>query len=152
YPDASAAVTPHAEAIPSVTKVLRMVHDEQGGIIKSDVAVVFEKRNDALDEFHIIIRKVFLLKQDFILRPIPPSGPVLVRQAQTERNVAARVRQHVIERPVQDALTREPIVMITKPIDAVLFGKRNLIAAGLAQPQVVEAEIGRQMGLVVAFE
>ena len=60
--------------------------------------------------------------------------------------------QHLVEGALQQPLPLEPVVVVAEAVDAVLPGEVGLGLARLGQAQVVEAEVRRQLRLVVAPE
>src|SRR5581483_645977 len=79
-------------------------------------------------------------------------GPVLVGPADAEREVGTPAPEHLVERPLEEAPAAEPIVVVAEPVNAVRAGELRLLVAHLRDPEVVEPELGRQVGLVVALE
>ncbi len=135
-----------------VGKMLRTVDDEERRAIDMDVTLVAQKRLDAFDEIEIVVGTIFLSDQNIMLGRVPSPRPVFIGPAQAKRHVALGIGEHVIERRVQESTAREPVIMITKTVDAVSLGQFNLLTARLAQTKVVESKIGWQMGLRMAGE
>ena len=80
----------------------------------------------------------------------PDRRPVLVRPSQTELEPRLPALQHFVERSLEQAPAGEPVVPVAERRDAMPLGERGLRVAGLGQPQVVEAELARQLRLFVA--
>src|SRR4029079_11271076 len=87
-----------------------------------------------------------------VRRTVPDSCPRLVGPAQTEGKVRLARGKHFVEWPLDDALASEPVVVIAERLDAVLPCELGLGDAGLRQTQVVEAEVRRDVRLVMARE
>ena len=80
---------------------------------------------------------------------IPTPGPFLVGPAEGEREVRRAGLQHLLERPLQQPTAVEPVVVVDEPMHAVLAGQLRLGDPHLGHPQVVVAELSRELGLVV---
>src|SRR5690348_3195835 len=91
-----------------------------------------------------------LLYQHPIRSAVPDTRPRLVRPAQAKRKVRLARLQHLGERPLQYASSGEPIVVIAEPLDPVAARHCGLCLAGLRDAKVVEPEVGRNVGLVMA--
>ena len=61
------------------------------------------------------------------------------------------MRQELVERQVHDLLATEPVVMEAKAVDAVGLGDVDLLTHHIGHTQVVVAQIGWQVGLVMPF-
>ena len=75
---------------------------------------------------------------------MPDAGPALVRPAQAEREIGLTAVEHLAKRALQHAATGEPIMVVAEPLDAMLAGEIGLRGTRLGDPQIVEAEVGRQ--------
>ncbi len=84
------------------------------------------------------------------VQAIPAPRPVLVRPAQTERKVEVGIGQQLIERAPQQTLAAEPIVVIAESVKPVRLGQFDLTTLHFNQAKVVEAQLARQVGLIVA--
>src|SRR4030095_9489479 len=113
---------------------------------------IAEERDQASNEIQIISGQVLLCNEKVAIRSIPTPGPILIRPAKAEWHGAFGILQHVIEGTIQNASAREPIVVIAKPIDAILPGQGDLFVTYFAQSKVVEPQVRRQMRLVVALK
>ncbi len=136
-----AILPPDADCLAGVGELLRSVNNEERGSVNADVTLICEKRNEALDEIHIIIREVSLRDEDLMFRRVPTSSPILISPAKAVRHAAFRVDQHVVKRSIQEAFSGKPVIVVTECVDTELFGKSNLFVAHLSQTQIVETEI-----------
>ena len=132
--------------------MLRAIHDQYRRGPFPEIASILKKWNEAFCEFDIVLRSVFLRNQDLVLSGVPPSRPVLIRPTQTKRHIAPFVLEHIVNGFVQQPLPGEPIVVIAERVDAVGLRQLDLLAANLTKPQVIKAEIRRQVRLIVAFK
>jgi hypothetical protein len=100
----------------------------------------------------IVLGGVGLLHQDVSLLAKPPARPGLVRpaEAETERRMAGF--QDLGERTLDQPAAVEPVVVVTKPLDSSGTRQVGLGLACLGQAQVIEAQIGRNVGLTVPLE
>ena len=80
---------------------------------------------------------------------VPAPGPLLVGPAQGEGEVRLAGRQHFFERPLQQSAAVEPVVVVDEAVHAVLAGQLGLRDPHLGHPQVVVAELAREVGLIV---
>jgi hypothetical protein len=55
-----------------------------------------------------------------------------------------------LQRTLEELPATEPVVVVAEAVDAILSGESGLRFAHLWDAQVVEAEISRQMGLVMS--
>ena len=60
--------------------------------------------------------------------------------------------QDLVDGALQQPPALEPVVVVAEGVDAVLAGQRRLGRAGLGEAQIVEAQVRRQLGLLVARE
>ncbi|MNV36483.1 hypothetical protein D3C71_1279620 [compost metagenome] len=107
---------------------------------------------DVGDEGQIVFGAVLLADQDVIVAPVPAPRPVLVGPAQAERQVDAVVVQPLAQRVFHQRAAAEPVVVEAERADAILRSQTRLVTHHLRIAQVVEAEVGRQAWLHVAFE
>src|SRR5579871_6292384 len=80
---------------------------------------------------------------------VPAARPVLVGPAEHEWKVRLTRTKHLVEGSFEEPPSVEPVVVVTKAIDAVFLGQFCLCRAGLWETQVVEAEVGWKVRLVV---
>ena len=97
----------------------------------------------------IVVLAVLLTHQHMAGLGVPASGPLLVGPAQGEGEIGLAGRQHFFERPLQQSAAVEPVVVVDEAVDAVLPGQVGLCGPHLGHPQVVVAELARNMGLIV---
>ena len=75
---------------------------------------------------------------------MPDSRPRLVRPGQAERVVGASGRNHLGERPFEQASAiPEPIMPVAESLDPMLSGKVSLLFSDLGHSQVIEPEVRR---------
>src|SRR5262245_18840819 len=84
-----------------------------------------------------------------IAQAVPLPRPFLVGPAQAERKVGLAGFQNFLKWTLQQAAAVEPVVVIAEAVDSVFAGQVGLSLPRLWQSQVVEAQIGRQVRLVV---
>ena len=101
----------------------------------------------------IVVRPgIGLLDEDAVRGAVPDAAPCLVRPAEAEREVGLAAGKDLRKWPVEELPPGEPVVPVAERCDAVLPGEICLGASDLGHPQVVEAEVGGQVRLVVAAE
>ena len=83
---------------------------------------------------------------------MPDARPGLVGPGQTEREVGRPRVQGLVERPLEQSLSAEPVVPVAEAGDPVVAGQLGLGLTHLGHPEVVEAQIGGQVRLGVAPE
>src|SRR5690606_18281902 len=83
---------------------------------------------------------------------IPAPRPVLVGPAEAEGQRAGGVGQLGIQWLFQQAFPGKPVIVIAEAADAMCCSECLLLASYSVDAQVVEAEVGRQVRLVVAGE
>ncbi len=143
---------PDGGGAPGVWQQFGPVDDEQRPPVDADVARVLERRDQAFDVGAVVVGAVVLREEHVLRAAVPHPRPVLVGPAQAEGEVGLATGQHLVERPLEDAPAVEPVVVVDEAADAVLARQRRLRFPHLGHAQVVEAEIGWQMRLIVARE
>jgi hypothetical protein len=58
--------------------------------------------------------------------------------------------KHFIERALEYATAREPIVVVAEGLDTVFTGESRLRGSRFRQPQIVEPQVCGDMGLIMA--
>ena len=124
--------------------------------VDREVARVAERRAARSSKWRCVVLRprVGLLLEDPVLRRRARcrsrSGWPSARQNEMPGSPDASTSRNG---PVEDAVAvAEPVVPVAERLDAVLLRELGLGRAGLGHPQVVEAELGRQGGLLVARE
>src|SRR5215472_2121063 len=80
---------------------------------------------------------------------MPDSGPRLIGPAETEGKFWLARFEHLVEGALQDSSSREPVVPVAERLDAVGLGHFGLGGTGLGHAEIVEAEVGWDVRLVV---
>ena len=143
---------------PDLRRALRIgeercpVDHEQGLAVDPYVPLVGKHAAEKLDMAAVVVHAVPLLEENFLVLAVPAARPVLVRPAEAEGKVGLAARQHLVEGPLEDAPAAEPVVVIAEPVNQVVGRERRLRGAHLREAQVVEAELPRQMRLVMPRE
>ncbi len=118
-----------------------------------DVAGVLECRPEVGEVLDVVFGpRIGLLDQDPIGRPVPDPRPALIGPRHAEGEVRCARGHHLVERSLEELVTGEPVVPIAEAGHPVSPGQVGLRLADFGHPQVVEAEIGRQVGLDVTAE
>src|SRR6188472_4069099 len=123
------------------------IENENWASIDLNVSGISKELRQPTRVSDIVFARVGLLKQDLLFLPCPAAGPGLVCPADTEREIRATGRAYFVQWPVQQPLAVEPVVPVAKPFDPVLPRELGLLFPDFRDPQVVEAEIRRQLGL-----
>src|SRR5690606_23785700 len=100
----------------------------------------------------MIFARVLLGDQNLVFGAIPAARPVLVGPAQREGQVERTIRQECVERTLQQALSREPIIVEAERGDAILAREIDLAPERIGRSQIVEAELTRQPRLMMPDE
>ncbi len=95
---------------------------------------------------------MLLCDQNFGVQTVPAPAPIFIGPTDAKRKIRATGLHHLIQRPVQQSLAGEPIVVITKAVNAILSGQGRLLLAHFGHAQIVKPQIRRQARLVVAAE
>src|SRR5579871_563202 len=90
-----------------------------------------------------------LSDQNVIIAFIPLSSPILVRPTQTKRKINILILQHVPQWKIKEYPASKPIEIVTESVNSVLLCQLCLTTLHLWQPKVVEAELSRQVRLVM---
>ena len=98
----------------------------------------------------IVFSRIRLLDQNPVRRPVPYAGPRLICPTQTERIVRLPRSQHLGERPLEDALAAEPVVIVAERLDSEFTRQLGLRGTSLRDSEIVKAEVGRNVRLIVA--
>ena len=85
-----------------------------------------KERSQTLNEIQVVIGQILLADKDLMLSSVPSSCPIFICPAKTKRHVTFSIGQHFVKWSVQNARAREPIIVITESVDAILFGKPDL--------------------------
>src|SRR5216683_2120198 len=91
-----------------------------------------------------------LLNQDLSVLSVPCARPVLVRPAETEREIRLARSENLIEWAIEQAPAIEPVVVVAEARNPMPAGELGLSLANFRHAEVVESEIGWQVGLVVS--
>src|SRR5687767_983581 len=94
--------------------------------MNSYVAIIVKSRHESSDMGAVVVVTVGLFYNHLLIAPVPSSGPVLIGPAQTKWQLRFARRQNLLERPFQQSLSIEPIVVVAKSEYAVLPGERRL--------------------------
>jgi hypothetical protein len=77
---------------------------------------------------------------------------MLIRPAQTKRELRPTRLQDLVKRTIQEAFSIEPIVVVAERVNTVFLSHTRLRFAYLGQPKIIEPKVGREMRLIVAPE
>ena len=153
---------PHAQlsglAPPQFNRACRIgqprqpIDQKQRTAVNPDVTRIAESSRQPADVVQVIFVAVFLLNQDFLLLTVPAARPRLIGPAKAKGKVRLTTRQDFVDWPVQKSSAVEPIVIITKTVDAVFARQIGLGLAGFWQAQIVKAQISRELRLIMSFE
>jgi hypothetical protein len=128
------------------------IHEEYRFAVDSQVTRIPERREEPVDVREVVFFGVRLLDEDLAAPAVPVPTPVLVRPAEAEFHVGLALHEHVIDRPSQKPATPEPVVVVAEGVYSVGLRELGLRVARRRQPQVVEAEVRREMRLLVTRE
>ena len=142
---------PGLERAARIGQVVDLVDDEQRLAVDADVARVAEVRQQRADVGLVVLVGVALLHQHLALAAVPGAAPVLVGPGQAVGEVRLAAGADLLDRALQQPVAVEPVVVVAEAADAVLPRQRRLRGARLGQAQVVEAELARQVRLVMAL-
>ena len=90
-----------------------------------------------------------LLDQHPVGLVVPDAAPGLIGPRETEGEVGLTRLQHLRVGALEDAASGEPVVPVAERLDAVAPRQGGLCLSCLGEAQVVEAEVGGQMRLLV---
>ena len=137
---------------PRVGELPGPVDQHEGPAVDLDVAVVGECGGQPPDMGQVVRVAELLAHEDLARLGVPVPGPLLVGPAEGDGEVRRSRGQDLVDRPLEEALPVEPVVVVDEPGDAVGGGQRGLGLADLGDAQVVIPELTGDMGLVVAGE
>jgi len=120
--------------------------------LEPEISAVFQQRRDVPGEFCDPARFVELRQQNVAAESIPVSCPRLVRPTDQEREIRAAARHHLVERPLQDAASVEPVIIVAEPAEPEPVRQLCLRFPDLGQAEIVKAEVGRQARLPMPGE
>ena len=78
------------------------------------------------DVLEVVLLAVGLRLEDVLFPSVPATRPRLVRPAEAEREVGLAGREHLVERPLEQPLPAEPVVVVAERLDAGLARERGL--------------------------
>ena len=145
-------ITPGVRGSKTVVQPGRAIDHEQSLSVNGDVSIVRQRGHEIEDEPAIDLGGMLLADEDFILETIPTSSPVLIRPADTERKGGRAARQDVVQRPLEQSRTGEPVVVVAEAMDTVACCEIGLSLLDFLNPQVVVAQIRRSSRLGMALE
>src|SRR5215470_17417118 len=105
-----------------------------------------------LNVLPIVVGGVSLGEKYLVLLSVPLSRPVLVGPAQAEGKLRTTGAKHLVEGAAEEPTTIEPVVIVAEARDAIGASEIRLGFSGLGNAQVVEAEVGGQVRLIVPLE
>ena len=130
----------------------RAVHEEHRLAVDPEVAVVGERLRQPLEVRDVVVGGVRLRQQDGVRLSVPRARPRLVRPAEQEREVGLAALQHLVERSLEQSPSGEPVVVVAERVEAVRGGELRLRRPHLGHAEVVVAEVGGFVRLLVAAE
>ena len=151
-PRLAAVTAPDLGGPSSIGQQTRLIDQEQRPAVDSDITTVAQGGLQGFDEVQIVVVRVFLGNQNFSVEAIPAPAPVFVGPADAERKIRPTGLYNFVQRPVQQALAGEPIVVVAETVNPVLPGQGSLFFPDFGKSQVVETQIRGQPWLVVADE
>ena len=123
---------------------------EDGPAIDPQVAAIGERGEQRVKVPLVIVRAgVGLLHQHPLFRPVPMAAPGVVGPGEAEGEVRLLGGDHLLEGALQEAFPGEPVMPVAEGLDAGAAGQLRLRGAGFRDAQVIEAEIGRLVRLVM---
>ena len=142
-------VAPMFDRSLGVGQKLAAIHHQHGAVVDLDVARVVHVAHRVFDESLVALRRADLRDEDVLFRAVPAPTPCFVRPAEAKPNVDVFPAIKRCQRPFQQSLAAEPIVMDAKAGDPVSPGQRGLAFQDFLVGQIVEAEVGGKMGLIM---
>src|SRR4051794_17959378 len=85
-----------------------------------------------------VLRRILLLHQNLVFTSIPSPGPVFVGPTEHEREIRLAGCQHLFRRPLQQAFSVEPIMIVAETLNAILLGQVSLCLSCLRQSEIVK--------------
>ena len=143
-------LAPHLDRAPHVGEERRTVDGEDRFSVDTDVARIAEYLVEQIADVRaVVLLGVLLPDQYLLLAAVPRPRPVLVGPAEHEGEIGLPRSEHLLHGTLHQPVTVEPIVIVTESRQPVAFSQRRLLLAHFGHTQVVEPEIGRQVGLVM---
>ena len=149
-PEPLGLLTPALRCPSWLGKVCRPIHEEHRFAVHPDVAAVCEGLGEPSDVLEVVVGRVGLANEYVGGLAIPRARPVLVRPAQAEREVRLAGSEDLVEGPLEQAPPLEPVVVVAEAADAVSSSEICLRRTHLRDAEIVEAEVGGYVGLVVS--
>ena len=146
------SLTPEIEGSLRVRHALDAVDQEKRSTVDSDVARVRERPHEIVDVATVVFEVVGLLDEHLVGTGIPRVCPVLVSPREAEGEGRLTALEHLLERPLQNLASLEPIVVVAEAFDPVAASELRLQSADFGDPQVVEAKLAWHVRLSMAFE
>ena len=135
--------TPDLRRTSDVRKKIHSVNHHQRFAVYPDVIGVPKVADHVEDDRAIVVIRVLLSDQHFVLETIPPACPVFICPANAEGNVWFIRFQQSLERQIQQPLAREPIIEITKAVNPMSFGEFGLMVHDYVNTKIIKAQIRR---------
>ena len=97
----AAPIAPPCRRLLHVRQQIGPIHDENRFAVNSHIPLIQQVRCYCLDELDVILRRMMLFDEDFVVLSIPSTGPILVCPTKTKGQVKRLVIQPVLERSLQ---------------------------------------------------
>src|SRR5262245_8635838 len=136
----------------SIWQFIDSIYNHKRFAINTNVTAILKRRKQTPYEVTIIFGGVLLGYQNFVLEAIPTTCPVLISPAEAKREIWMTAAQHFIERAFQKTSPAEPVVIVTETMYPILARQLSLPLTRFGDTQIVKAEVGGQMRLVMAFK
>src|SRR4051812_22899851 len=98
----------------------------------------------------VVSSRVRLLDQGPLFRPVPMAAPSVVRPGKAEGEIWFARCDDLIKWPLKQTSPGKPIVPVAERFDAGGASELGLGSPDLRDPQVVEAQVGGEVRLIVA--
>ena len=135
-----------------VGQLIGPIDDEHGPAVDPDRPGIAKRFQQPADVGEVVVRGIALRLEQISIGAVPTPRPGLVGPAEAEGEVGLTAGQNFGEGAFQKSLALKPVVVVAESMDAVFTSEVGLCLSRFGRPQVVEAEIGRQLGLIVTMK
>src|SRR4051812_7955643 len=93
---------------------------------------------------------IYLFDQHPIGRAIPDAAPRVVRPPEAEFHSRLTALENLVERPMKNSASTEPIVPIAEGLHTILLRQSRLRLSSFGASQIIKPQIGGNDGLTMA--
>ena len=131
---------PHLDRASHVGKERRTINSEDRLAVDADIARIAEDLIEQVADVRaVVLFGVILPDQHLLFAAVPRPRPVFIGPAEHEGEVGFPRSEHLLQRPLHQLVTVEPVMVVAEPRQTVSLGQLRLPVAHFGHPQVVKS-------------